>query len=349
MTTWGAVTAWRSAPLGQAADAIKADLARLEAARDLLETQGVPVSWTGLAVLSATYRRGALLARLQRHIDGKTTFQRALYATEPIVVEVERIVLDAQGEASAKQFSIDADGVVSDISPPQTFDSQAEADAWTRSRETAAEAIAAEVSRALGRAAAADATLAGGIPPGHVDEVDERGVPDPAVAERWATMTDDERRAAIEEMIEEQAAEAGIPTPDIVWEPESWGLNGQCREGGGEIALNSGLLDDPQVLNTVAHEMRHARQFEAIEDEEDGFNWPWEDDPFDMHEEDGISREQAREWARNFQDYQSTDNGDTYEEYYEQPVEVDARRSGREVLEDLTEEELTRLLEEGQR
>jgi hypothetical protein len=93
--------------------------------------------------------------------------------------------------------------------------------------------------------------------------------------------------------------------------------------------------------------MRHARQFEAIEDQDD-WHFPWQDDPFDMHEEDGISEEQAEEWDENFDDYKSTSSGDTYEEYFEQPVEADARQIGKEELEAMTEDELERLLEEGQ-
>ena len=346
--TYGDAKRWQSGPLGTAGDSLKKDLDALEGARDLLETQGVPESWTGLAVTFAVARRTLLVKRLGRHIDGKRQMQRALYDAETIVAEVERLVSEVEGEARAKDFSISSDGTVSDVSDPPTFENRYEADEWSRIRQQTAQALADDVSTILGRAAAADATIAGGVPPGHVDSVDDYGVASPEVAEEWATMTDAERRAVIEEMIEEQAAEAGIPTPTITWEPETWDLWGQARGGGSEIALNEGILDDPFILNTVAHEMRHARQFEAIDDQ-DAWHWPWQDDPFDMHEEDGITEEQAEEWDENFDDYKSTGDGDTYEEYFEQPVEVDARRIGKEELEAMTEEELERLLEEGQR
>ena len=272
--------------------------------------------------------------------------QKALYDAEAQVTVIERAVQDVEEQARSGQFSIGADGSVSDTSPPRTFENRYEADEWSRGRQSAAQAIADEVTAILTRAAAVDAVLAAGIPPGHVDHVDDYGTASPEVAEQWASMSDDERRAVIAEMIEEQAAEAGIDTPRIVWEDASWDLWGQARDGGAEIAINESILDDPFVLNTVAHEMRHARQFEAIDDQ-DAWHWPWEDDPFDMHEEDGISEDQAEEWDENFDDYQSTDNGDTYEEYFEQPVEVDARRTGKDVLEGMTAEELERLLEEG--
>lgn len=347
--TYGDASSWQSAPLGTAGDSLKTDLDALDAARDLLETQGVPESWSGLAVTFALARRTLLVGQLERHMEGKRARGRALYDAETIVAEIERLVLDVEGEARAKEFVISSEGTVSDAGTPPTFENRYEAEEWSRIRQRTAQRLADDVSTILGRAAAADATLSGAVPSGHVPSLDDRGVPDPAVAEQWATMTDAERRAAIEEMIEEQAAEAGIATPSITWEPETWGLNGQCRGGGTEIALNEGLLDDPQILNTVSHEMRHARQFEAIEDQDD-IHWPWQDDPFDMHEEDGITEEQVEDWDENFEpgNYQSTANGDTYEEYYQQPVEVDARRTGKEELEALTEEELRRLQEEGQ-
>lgn len=346
--SYGDARTWRAAPLGAAGDGLKDDLTALEGARDLIETQGVPESWTGLAVTFAVARRTLLVRRLDRHVEGKRTMQRALFDAETIVTEMERLVLNVEGEARAKEFSISSDGVVSDTSTPPTFENRYEAEEWSRGRQSTAQSIADEVTTIVGRAAAADATISGGIPAGHVPFVDDYGVADPAVAEQWATMTDDERRAAIEEMIEEQAKEAGIPVPTITWEPETWGPWGQCRDEGGEIALNEGILDDPQMINVVAHEMRHARQYEAIDDNND-FQFPWEDDPFDMHEDDGITEDQAEDWDENFDDYKSTGSGDTYEEYFEQPVEVDAREIGKEELENMTEEELERLLEEGQR
>ena len=346
--SYGDARTWRSAPLGAAGDGLKDDLAALEGARDLLETQGVPESWTGIAVTFAVARRTLLVRQLDRHIEGKRTMQRALYDAETIVTEMERLVLDVEGEARVMEFSIGSDGAVTDTSSPPTFENRYEADEWSRGRQATAQGIADDVTAILGRAAAADATISAGIPAGHVPFVDDYGVADPAVAEQWATMTDAERRAAIEEMIEEQAEEAGIPTPSITWEPETWGPWGQCRDEGSEIALNEGILDDPQMINVVAHEMRHARQYEAIDDKDD-FRFPWQDDPFDMHEEDGITEEQAEEWDDNFDDYKSTGSGDTYEEYFNQPVEVDARDIGKEELENMTEEELERLLEEGRR
>ncbi|MDN4159806.1 hypothetical protein [Nocardioides abyssi] len=348
--TFGDVRLWRAAPLGTAGDGLKSDADGLERCRDTLVAQAVPESWTGFARFMAEGRRRLLVARIEAHVEGKRAVQRALYTAESEVAAIERLVADVEATARSQEFALGDDGSVTDVSDPPTFDGidgVVEAVQWTVRRTALAQALADDITTILGKAAAVDALLSGSIPSGHVDAVDERGVPSPEVAEQWATMTDDERRAFIEEYIEEYAEMIGIDTPALVWEPESWGPNGQARDGGATIALNERLLDDPQIINTLAHEMRHAHQFEAIDDL-DGFRWPWQDDPFDHHEDLGVTEDQAETWRDNFDDYQDAD-ADGFEAYYEQPVEVDAREEGREVLEDMTAEELERLAEEGAR
>ncbi|GGO78099.1 hypothetical protein [Nocardioides deserti] len=345
--TFGDVRLWRAAPLGTAGDGLKSDADGLEHSRDTLAAQAVPDSWTGFARFMAEGRRRLLLSRIDAHVAGKRAVQRALYAAEDDVSEIERLVTDVETTAQAQEFALGDDGSVTDTSTPPTFDDPREAQQWTSRRTQLAQALADDITVILGKAAAVDALLSGSIPSGHVEAVDERGVPSPEVAEEWATMTDDERRAFIEEYIEEYAEMIGIDTPELVWEPESWGPNGQARDGGATIALNERLLDDPQIINTLAHEMRHAHQFEAIDDL-DAWRWPWQDDPFDHHEDLGVTEEEAETWRENFKDYQDVD-ADGWDAYYGQPVEVDAREEGREELEDLTREELERLAEEGAR
>lgn len=164
----------------------------------------------------------------------------------------------------------------------------------------------------------------------------------PEVAERWAQLTDAERKAIIDQKIEELAKEYGVDVEDIIWDDTISG-NGSWSEDEKAVRLNPDRLSDPDLLHTVAHEMRHARQYEAIEDNND-FQFWWEDDPFDAHEEDGITEEQAEEWEENFDDYKSPDKD--FDAYYNQPVEADARKSGREYLDNLTAAELDRLLKE---
>ncbi len=344
--TFGDVTLWQPGPLGQAGDGVKKDMTALEKSRDLLESQAIPDSWVGLARIVAEGRRDSLAGRLETHLEGKRAVQRALYDAETQVAEIERLVGDVQGQARTDQFTLGDDGSVTDASKPPTFTNRYEAEEWSRIRQSKAQAIADDITAILAKAEAADATLAGSIPSGHVTDVDEYGTADPGVAARWATLSDAERRAVIEEMIEELADESGIDMPEIDWRDESWDSNGSWSDGEpGTLSLNEGLLDDPRLLHTVGHEVRHGRQHEAVRDAND-WQFPWEDDPFDEHREDGITQEQVDAWDDNFGDYKSTSGGDSYEDYFNQPVEADARDGGREFLEGLTEEELDRLLEE---
>ena len=341
------VKSWRAAPLGQAGDGVRADAQALEEARDRVESQAIPDSWTGLARYVAEFRRNALVHGMTTHLEGKRQVQRALYDAETQVSEIERLVTDVEEQAKAQQFDIGDDGTVTDVSAPQTFESHWEAEEHTRTRTNLAQALADDVTAILVRAAAADATIADSIPSGQVRDVDEYGTADPDVAARWAQLTDEERRAVVLQMIEELAEESGLDMPTIVWKDESWGPYGQwSEEDGGTLSLNEGLLDDPRLLHTVAHEVRHGRQNEAIRDEND-WQFPWESDPFDEHREDGITAEQTNEWEDNFENYQDPDApGVTYDDYFTQPVEADARQAGQEYLDGLTEEEIDRLLEE---
>ncbi len=344
---YGDVKSWKAAPLGQAGDGLKLDVKALEESRDTLETQTVPDSWQGLARFFAEGRRNSLVQRMSSHIEGKRQVQRGLYRAEAQVIEVERLVTDVEATAKADEFTIGDDGSVTDTSTSPQFPNRWEAEEWSRIRQAKAQAIADDVTTILAKAAAADATIADRIPSGHVEEVDEYGTPDPGVSERWAELTDTERQAIIEEMIEELADESGLDNPNIIWD-DSMDANGQWEDGEpGTVRLNPDILADPRILHTVPHEVRHGRQSEAIRDANDR-QFPWEDDPFDEHEDDGITEEQVKEWEENFDNYQSTGNpGVTYDDYFNQPVEADARDAGREYLDDdLTAAELDRLLEE---
>ncbi|MEN8672404.1 hypothetical protein [Nocardioides sp.] len=345
---WAQVRTWRSGPLGAAGEGLARDAQRLEAARDRIEETAVPDSWSGLARFTAEARRSILLRRIERHLAGKSTMRRALFDAETDVETIERLVGEVEDRARAQEFTIGSDGSVTDGAEPPTFTNRFFAEEYTDGRRTLAEQIVADIETILVKAVEADATIADGIPTGFVREVDEYGIEDPAVAERWAELTDAERRAVIEQMIAELSQESGLDLPVIDWRDPSWGPNGQWSEGPPPtLSLNEGLLDDPRLLHSVAHEVRHGRQYEAIRDLDDRFHWPWDDDPFDAHRDDGITAEQTESWKENFADYQSTsDPSVSYDDYFNQPVEADARDSGREYLDGLTAEEIDRLLEE---
>jgi hypothetical protein len=86
-----------------------------------------------------------------------------------------------------------------------------------------------------------------------------------------------------------------------------------------KIVINRRLLakDNPkQALTTLAHESRHAYQHHAI-------NQPLWMIPVDR-------RDTVRSWKENWDDYKAP--GRVFEDYYKQPVEVDARAFADEVV-----------------
>jgi hypothetical protein len=344
--TFGDVKTWKAAPLGDAGDGLKADLRNLETSRDELEAGGVAKSWTGIASDSARGHRDSLVQDLSSHITGKQQMQKALYNAETEVEAIERLVQGILDRAKTSDFKVSDDGTVTDTATPPTFTNRYEAEEWGNSRNTTAQEIADDITAALAKAAGVDAILTDGIPTGTNQSLDDtreqRGMASPETAERWAQLTDAERKAIIDQKIEELAEEYGVEVEDIIWDDTMSG-NGSWSESEKAVRLNPDRLDDPDLLHTVAHEMRHARQHEAIRDENDWQFW-WEDDPFDEHKEDGITEEQTEEWEENFDDYKSP--SPDYDAYYNQPVEVDARKTGREYLDNVTPEELDRLLEE---
>ncbi|SDK70442.1 hypothetical protein SAMN05428985_105370 [Nocardioides sp. YR527] len=351
--TFGQVKTWKAAPLGDAGDGLKADLRNLETSRDELEANGVAKSWTGAAADAARGHRDTLVKDLGSHITAKQGMQKALYTAEPEVEAIERLVQGILDRAKTQEFTVGDDGSVTSTATPPTFKSRFEAEEWGNSRQTIAQELADEIEKALAKAVGVDAILARGLPTGIDEQGDEYGRIDPAIAEKWETLSIEERKAVLEEMVKKIAAESGVDMPTIDWSDlgnDTWDdgsiTYGYWNDEEPTMALNPNVLDDPgQLINTVAHEVRHGRQHEAIDDKNDWQFW-WEDDPFDEHKADGITEQQAEEWEENFDDYKSTDNGATFDEYYNQPVEKDARNAGRDYLNNLTEEEFNRILEE---
>ena len=165
----------------------------------------------------------------------------------------------------------------------------------------------------------------------------------PEVREAWEGYTREEKEAIIEQILEERADRYGVDEPNLTIEDrgeDSWGM---WKEPGwasdGRVVLNEQKIDDPMVLHTVYHEMRHAGQYEAVRDA-DPF-W-WFQDPEYNH---GMTEEEVSEWEENQENYiPGGEDG-----YFEQPVEVDAREEGSEFVEGMTPEELDRLLEEAEK
>lgn len=173
------------------------------------------------------------------------------------------------------------------------------------------------------------------------DFADEAGdVPvDPQVAAAWRAMTPEQQRAVLEEMVEQEFRRYGIDPVDVTWfseqpDPDTGLVTFGSWNGGDRVLrLNEAMLDQPGLMLTTVHEVRHAAQHEFVQQTEPEF-WdflPFVDSQADdyaaIEEEHGITREEIEAWRENSRpgNYKSTDNGDTYEEYRSQPVEVDAR------------------------
>ncbi|MFE7605331.1 WXG100 family type VII secretion target [Brachybacterium paraconglomeratum] len=206
----------------------------------------------------------------------------------------------------------------------------------------------------------------GGDPTDAADQEDgdsDRGTVDPEVAKDWEGMTDSERRKVAQENVNAEFEKYGMDPVEITFKDIKG--NGYWSEGflfiGGELAIDEDKLADPDILHTLAHEVRHAAQHEFIErTERDPFPSIRGDDRQErfqqIEDEHGVTRDEIEEWGRNFGPFgyksspKAPEEGageeewaeyeEEFQEYLDQPVEVDARESGREFVDGLTEEEL---------
>lgn len=169
------------------------------------------------------------------------------------------------------------------------------------------------------------------------------GEVDPEVAERWELMSQEDREAVARVIIEEELREYGIEgVPidfDLTGSNGLWSVRGDAHE----ISINGGALDTPRLLHTLAHEARHAAQWEAVQDTESGF-WDWlpgvdstTDDYERLQEDHGFTREEIDSWREHFDAPE-----DERDPYLDQSIEVDARNAGAEFSEELTMEDLDR-------
>ena len=80
----------------------------------------------------------------------------------------------------------------------------------------------------------------------------------------WSQLTTAERLEAMRDFVELLAAKLGLEEiPEIVLFDGPEHLLGTFVEGKGEVEINQALMDNPKALvNTLAHEMRHAYQYE---------------------------------------------------------------------------------------
>ena len=110
---------------------------------------------------------------------------------------------------------------------------------------------------------------------------------------------------------------------------------------GGRVVIDDSDLANPDVLNTASHEPRHAMQQQAVED---GTTSWWEDwRGVEPTYDNGVTPEEVEAWHDNQGDYTEWDEDP--QGYVDQPLEADAFEEERRRAEELTPEELDRLLE----
>lgn len=354
MITYGNLREWDPEGLTSASTALRADLHVLERARDAVEAQTVPDSWAGIARVFAVARQSALVGTMDHHIEGARAFERAIFTAQAQVATITTLVVDLDHDARSQEFEIGPDGSVTDVSAPMSFDSIRAAEAHSAGRVLLRDALAERVESVVDQAYEVDAALVHARPDGSFSADGPQGVADPEVERQWSGMSEDERRATLEEMAETLADDYGLDDFEIRYEdlededgdgadddPQT-NSHGSWSDDDRVLRIDVNDLDDPAIINTMAHEVRHAGQHENVRDADPGLidqaliDAGLKDDPFDPPP--GVDREQVEDWRDNFDDYQRAE--DDFDDYWNQPVEADARESGEDYLDDLTGEDL---------
>lgn len=186
---------------------------------------------------------------------------------------------------------------------------------------------------------------------------------DPEVYTAYMELEQHEREAVLQQIVNREAAEAGIdPPPEIIFDPglEEDGYAGSWDSARGELRINPNTVaNDPRMaLNTAVHEIRHAEQ-RAVVDEATP-NWLARLFGAETEAPEGYNQGEVEDWAENQErgNYVSPPSEEDaatmtqaeidarWQAYYDQPVEVDARRAGEWFIDDLTPEEFQDLVDE---
>lgn len=186
-----------------------------------------------------------------------------------------------------------------------------------------------------------------------VDSPDQ-GSLDPEVYDMWMELDPAEQQAVLQQIVNEECAKMGVePAPTVKFEaPEGPGGGGWDGE---TLTIDpASIAVNPRwAISAAAHEARHVVQREAM----DMANPPWWQ--FWNRGEDmaGVDPGLVDAWTENEDtgyhglpdpDLEET-NPDAYEEqlqaYYDQPIEADAYRAGKDYVNEMTPEEMERLIE----
>lgn len=149
MVSYGDVRRWDPDGLASASTELRSDLTSLEKACDQVESETVPATWVGLSALTAQWRRSALVTQMSTHVTEAGTFERAIYTASSSVRTLRTTVDILDADARSQQFEISFDGTVSDVSPPQTFESVTAAEHHTDERIRLRDALVERIEAVL--------------------------------------------------------------------------------------------------------------------------------------------------------------------------------------------------------
>ncbi|EPH06004.1 hypothetical protein HMPREF1531_00652 [Propionibacterium sp. oral taxon 192 str. F0372] len=172
--------------------------------------------------------------------------------------------------------------------------------------------------------------------PDAADAGSDRGTPKEDVAEKWKAMDNATRMAAAQKIVDEQFRYYGMEPIKITWDDTLDG-SGVWEEDTQMIKINPNELSDPDILHTLAHEVRHAAQHKAVREKMtlDTLFIPSKEYFMKKY---GATPKEVELWESNFNNYIKPD--EHFPGYLDQPVEVDARQYGKQFVKTLTVEKL---------
>lgn len=211
-----------------------------------------------------------------------------------------------------------------------------------------------------GTASPAGSNASAAAPAGLTPEQEDQlyGRLDSEIEEEWKNLTPEERKRVLQAMADEEFAKDGMKAPKISFE-SSEEFYGQWRENklfDDELMINQDLVNDPNkarlAINTVAHESRHAEQHQLDDevtprageylagDHEREAKRKYREDLLKRH---NVTREEVEAWHNDFNpsiwdDWGKSDE-EKFNDYWNQPIEIDARKAGRDSVNSMTPEE----------
>lgn len=173
---------------------------------------------------------------------------------------------------------------------------------------------------------------------------------DSEVQTAWHTMEEDEKKKVLQAMYDEEMEKYGLEPVELVFESDLQAA-GEWRPDERVIALNDSeqALSNAHMLLTPVHEVRHAAQWDFVDQTEPG-RWDWL--PFvdskaeeyeSIEEEHGVTREEIEDWRENGRPGEYIGWQEDREAYEAQPVEFDAREQEDVVAKSMTLEDMNRL------